>query len=47
MKYYIAQFLGVLVTLGVILTLQLKKKKADACGVRSCQRPHRCEHSFA
>ncbi len=27
MKYYIAQFLGVLVTLGVILTLQLKKKK--------------------
>ena len=27
MTYYIAQFLGVLVTLGVILTLQLKKKK--------------------
>lgn len=27
MKYYIAQFLGILVTLGVILTLQLKKKK--------------------
>lgn len=27
MKYYVAQFLGILVTLGVILTLQLKKKK--------------------
>ncbi len=27
MKYYIAQFLGILVTLGVILTLQLKRKK--------------------
>jgi hypothetical protein len=27
MKYYIAQFLGILVTIGVILTLQLKKKK--------------------
>ncbi len=27
MKYYTAQFLGILVTLAVILTLQLKKKK--------------------
>ena len=27
MKYYVAQVLGILVTIGVILTLQLKKKK--------------------
>ena len=27
MKYYIAQLLGILVTVGVIVTLQLKKKK--------------------